>query len=140
MNIQHKKFTIHTRGRGTIDITPEIKRYISESKVTTGLCQVFLQHTSASLIFCENADSDVRRDLEAFMERLIPDGDPVFVHTAEGDDDMPAHLRTILTQNSLTIPIIDEQLALGTWQGVYLWEHRIEPHQRNVIITIISNA
>jgi secondary thiamine-phosphate synthase enzyme len=97
---------------------------------------VFTAHTSASLMICENADPDVRRDLETFMADLAPDGDPRFVHTAEGPDDMPAHLRSILTQTDLTIPVRDGRLALGTWQGVYLWEHRLRPHARRVVVTV----
>jgi secondary thiamine-phosphate synthase enzyme len=134
----HHKFFITTQKRGTVDITQRISALIEKAAITHGICHVFLPHTSASLIFCENADPDVRRDLEAFMERLIPDGDPLFSHVAEGADDMPAHVRTILTQNSVSIPIIDGQLALGRWQGIYLWEHRIMPHHRQLIVTLMD--
>lgn len=131
-------FDVPTRGRGTIDITRQVEQAVADSGVSSGLCNVFLHHTSASLILCENADPDVRRDLETFFARLVPDGDPMFVHDAEGPDDMPAHVRTVLTQNSLNLPVRDGQLALGTWQGVYLWEHRHAPHRRRVSVTVIG--
>ena len=131
-------FTIATHGRGTYDITAEIQRGVRESGVDTGLCHVFVHHTSASLILCENADPDVRADLETFMARLVPDGDPMFIHTAEGPDDMPAHVRSILTQNGLGIPVTRGQCALGTWQGVYLWEHRSMGHRRRITVTVIG--
>ena len=125
-----------TRGRGTYDITGEVASAVRESGVVTGLCHVFVTHTSASLMLCENADPDVRRDLETFMSDLAPDGDARFVHTAEGPDDMPAHVRSVLTQSDLTLPIRDGRLALGTWQGVYLWEHRLRGHRRRVVVTV----
>lgn len=131
-----KTIAIDTTGRGTLDITRQLNSVVLDAGLTTGLCNIFLQHTSASLIVCENADSDVRRDLEVFMSRLVPDGHPDFRHTAEGPDDMPAHVRSILTQTSLCVPIIEGQLGLGTWQGIYLWEHRTAPHRRRVIISI----
>ena len=106
--------------------------------MANGLCNVFLHHTSASLILCENADPDVRRDLESFMSRLVKDGDSLYVHDAEGPDDMPAHVRTVLTQNSINVPVREGQLALGTWQGLYLWEHRHAPHRRRVSVTVIG--
>jgi len=127
---------IETKGRGTYDISNEIQKIVLENNVHTGLCHLFLQHTSASLILCENADPSVRIDLENFMARLAPDGDPTYEHDMEGPDDMPAHIRTILTQNSLTIPISNGRCALGTWQGVYLWEHRTAAHKRQLIITL----
>ena len=104
--------------------------------MTTGLCKLFLRHTSASLLIQENADPDVRTDLEDFFARLVPDGDPRFIHTAEGDDDMAAHVRTALTSVNLSIPIGDGALALGTWQGIYVWEHRIRPHRRRIAVHI----
>jgi secondary thiamine-phosphate synthase enzyme len=128
--------TLRTRGRGTYDLTPEVERVVASSKVRIGLCHVFLHHTSASLILCENADEAVRRDLEAFMARTVPDGDPLFRHTAEGPDDMPAHVRTVLTQNGLTIPVSNGRCALGTWQGIYLWEHRRSGHGRQLTVTV----
>lgn len=128
--------TYQTNGRELIDMTAAIRDLVAKAKVTTGLCHLFLHHTSASIILCENADPQVQRDLEAFFARLIPDGDPAHQHIAEGPDDMPAHIRTILTQNSLIIPITNTQLALGQWQGIYLWEHRLAPHARHVTVTI----
>lgn len=134
--MRQARVEVETRGRGTYDVTAEIGRVVAESGVATGLCHVFIAHTSASLMLCENADPDVRRDLETFMADLAPDGDPRFVHTAEGPDDMSAHVRTVLTQSDLTIPIADGRLALGTWQGIYLWEHRTHPYRRRVLVTV----
>ena len=127
---------IETRGRGTYEITERVAGAVRAARVATGLCHVFTAHTSASLAICENADPDVRRDLETFMADLAPDGDPRFVHTAEGPDDMPAHVRSVLTQTDVTVPVRDGRLALGTWQGVYLWEHRLQPHRRRVLVTV----
>ncbi len=135
MTVQ-KTIAIETDGRGTLNITREINRIVLDAGLTTGLCNIFVQHTSASLILCENADRDVRRDLEVFMSRLVPDGDPDFRHAAEGPDDMPAHVRSILTQNSLCVPIVSGQLGLGTWQGIYLWEHRTAPHRRRIVVSV----
>jgi len=132
--------TFHTRGRGTTNITDNVSKVVAESGMRKGLCTVFLQHTSASLILCENADPDVRRDLETIMSRLAPDGDPAYRHDTEGDDDMAAHARSILTSNSLTIPIADGQLMLGTWQGIYLWEHRHAAQTRQVVVTVIGDT
>ena len=129
---------ITTKGRGTYELTARVAEAVRSARVGTGLCHVFTTHTSASLMICENADPDVRRDLETFMADLAPDGDPRFVHTAEGPDDMPAHVRSVLTASDLTIPIKDGELALGTWQGVYLWEHRRDGHRRRVLVTIQS--
>lgn len=128
--------SIKTKGRSTIDITNEVEKLVSRSGIDNGLCNLFLQHTSASLIVCENADPDVRTDLENFMQRMIRDGDVLFRHTAEGPDDMPAHIRNVLTSSSLTIPIAKGRCLLGTWQGIYLWEHRFNAHVRNIIVTI----
>lgn len=128
--------TAATEGRGTRDITREVQRVVSGSGIHTGLCQVFIHHTSASLMLCENADPTVRRDLEAFISRLVPDGDPLFHHTSEGPDDMPAHVRAVLTHSGLTVPVIGGRCALGTWQGIYLWEHRRFPHRRQVTVTV----
>jgi len=129
---------VSTRGRGTYDVTDAVRRIVEDADVAAGLCHLFIQHTSASIILCENADPDVRRDLETFMADLAPDGDSRFIHTMEGPDDMPAHVRTVLTQSQLSIPIRDHRLALGTWQGIYLWEHRAAAHQRNIIVTVQS--
>ena len=136
--IHHGELMIATRGRGTHDITRAVAAIVVASAARVGLATVFIHHTSASLIICENADPGVRRDLEAFAARLVPDGDRLFTHDAEGDDDMPAHVRTVLTQTSIGIPIEDGRLALGTWQGLYLWEHRTSPHDRRVTITVIG--
>ena len=128
--------SIRTQGRGTIDVTNEVEQLVSRSNIKDGLCNLFIQHTSASLILCENADPDVRVDLENFMQQMVKDGDPLFRHTAEGPDDMPAHIRSVLTSSSLTIPIADGKCLLGTWQGVYLWEHRLDAHVRKIIVTV----
>ncbi|NVJ25812.1 MULTISPECIES: secondary thiamine-phosphate synthase enzyme YjbQ [Myxococcus] len=133
-----KELTVPTRGRGFTDITGDVQRAVADSGARQGLCTVFLHHTSASLILCENADPDVRRDLESFFARLVKDGDPLFVHDAEGPDDMPAHVRTVLTQNSLSIPVKDGAANLGTWQGVYVWEHRAAPHRRRVTVSVVG--
>ncbi len=134
--ISQHQLQIDTRGRGTYDLSADIQSAVKNSGVETGMCHVFIRHTSASLMLCENADPAVMRDLEAFMSRQIPDGDPMFTHTAEGPDDMPAHVRSVLTQSDLNIPVQHGGCALGTWQGVYLWEHRLAPHQRTVLLTI----
>lgn len=136
--INQHQLNITTTGREIINITDEVASLVLKSKVSTGLCHVFLHHTSASLILCENADPLVQRDLEAFMQRLIPDGDPICQHTHEGPDDMPSHVRTILTSSFLIIPITEKKLALGTWQGIYLWEHRLSGHLRKITVTISS--
>jgi secondary thiamine-phosphate synthase enzyme len=130
------EIVLETGGRGSYEITQRVTDAVRESGVAQGLCHVFTTHTSASLMICENADPDVRRDLEAFMDDLAPDGDPRFVHTAEGPDDMPAHVRSVLTHTDLTIPVRNGSLALGTWQGVYFWEHRLRAHRRRVLVTV----
>jgi len=134
--IEQHEIAVSTRGRGNYELTREIQQAVRDSGFRVGLCNVFIRHTSASLMICENADPDVLRDMETFMSGLVPDGDPMFVHTAEGPDDMPAHVRSVLTQTALTIPIRDGQCALGTWQGVYLWEHRSRGHSRKVLLTL----
>jgi secondary thiamine-phosphate synthase enzyme len=134
--IRQESLTIQTRGRGSYDITREVQRLVTASEVTTGICHVFIHHTSASLILCENADPAVRRDLERFFSRLVPDGDPLFEHGDEGPDDMPAHVRSILTKMDLTLPVSAGRLGLGTWQGIYLWEHRTHAHRRRVTVTL----
>ena len=133
-----KELTVATRGRGFHDITDEGQKAVSESGAREGLCTVFLHHTSASLLLCENADPDVRKDLEAFFSRLVKDGDPLFQHDAEGPDDMPAHIRTVLTQNSITVPVKGGKANLGTWQGLYVWEHRTSPHHRRVTVSVLT--
>ncbi len=133
-----ESFRLETKGRGTYEITDRVQHAVRNSGISPGLCTVFVHHTSASLIVCENAAPDVRRDLERFFARLAPDGDPIFHHTDEGPDDMPAHVRTILTQTSITIPVADSRCDLGTWQGVYLWEHRASPHRRRVTVSVVG--
>ena len=128
---------VDTPGRGFHEISRQLQTSVSNSAVTNGLCHVFLRHTSASLLITENADSDVRRDLEQFMSELAPDGDPAYRHSLEGPDDMPAHIRSVLTCSEVTIPVRQGRLGLGTWQGVYLWEHRMRPHRRRIEVTIL---
>lgn len=124
--------TLATRGRGFYEFTREVVAWIRQQDFKDGLLTLHVQHTSASLLIQENADPEVRRDLERFFARLVPDGDPLFRHTLEGDDDMPAHIRTALTAVNLSVPVSGGHLALGTWQGIYLWEHRTVPHTRQV--------
>jgi secondary thiamine-phosphate synthase enzyme len=138
MNIMQHELFITTPGRGTQDITAEVRKVVANCKLGIGLCHLFLKHTSASLMICENYDAQVRQDLENFLSRLIFDGDPLFKHTIEGEDDMPAHIRTILTQTEMNIPICDGQLELGTWQGIFLYEHRYAAQQRHIIMTIMG--
>jgi secondary thiamine-phosphate synthase enzyme len=134
--ILQESISVTTQGRGTYDITRSVQQQVRASGVRIGLCHVFVHHTSASLILCENADPTVRRDLDAFMARLVPDGDRRFEHSDEGPDDMPAHIRSILTQVELTLPISAGACALGTWQGLYLYEHRTHGHRRRITLTI----
>lgn len=122
--------------RTTLNISSEVDRVVHESGIRTGTCHVFVQHTSASLMICENADPDVRRDLETWMQHIVPDGDPMFRHQDEGPDDMSAHIRTVLTNPDLQVPVTEGRCALGIWQGIYLWEHRAQTHQRRVIVTV----
>lgn len=131
-------FSLATTGHGTYDISAEVGSAVRNSGITTGLCNVFTHHTSASLIICENADPAVREDLEAWFKRLVKEGDPIYTHTSEGLDDMPAHIRSTLTPVSLTIPVRHGQLALGTWQGIYLWEHRTRAHSRKVSVSVVG--
>ena len=138
MPVEQKTLEFRTRGRGTTDITADVQRAVAASGIKKGICTVFLQHTSASLILCENADPDVRRDLETILSRLAPDGDPAYVHDTEGPDDMASHARSVLTSNSITIPVSEGKLMLGTWQGVYLYEHRTAAHQRSVVVTVMG--
>ena len=129
---------IPTQGRDLYEFTGQVVSWVSQNGWQTGLLTLHLRHTSASLLIQENADPDVRRDLESFFARLVPDGDSIFVHTAEGDDDMPAHIRTALTAVNLSIPVAHGRLALGTWQGIYLWEHRRSPHTRTVTLHFVG--
>ncbi len=132
------ELVIRTRGRGFYEITAEVEALARQKSLQTGLVTLHVRHTSASLLIQENADPEVRRDLERFFARLAPDGDALFQHTAEGADDMPAHVRTALTAVNLSIPVSDGHLALGTWQGIYLWEHRTEAHSRRVVAHLLG--
>lgn len=134
--IKQHELSITTGGRGTWDISDRVQEAVRTSGIQTGICHVFIRHTSASLTLCENADPAVRKDLESFMARQVPDGDPMFTHDAEGPDDMPSHVRSVLTQSDLNLPIRDGRCALGTWQGVFLWEHRFAGHERKVLLTM----
>ena len=127
-----------TRGRGFYELTGQVQELLARTGFKTGLVTLHLEHTSASLLIQENADPEVRRDLERFFARLVPDGDPLFQHTTEGDDDMPAHARTALTAVNLSIPFQNGHLTLGTWQGIYLWEHRLDPHRRRVVVHVLG--
>jgi secondary thiamine-phosphate synthase enzyme len=137
--MHREHLTIETRGRGTREITREIQQVVERSGIAEGLCFVFIHHTSASLIVCENADATVRHDLERFAARFAPDGDPSYRHDAEGADDMPAHIRSVFTLTSLTIPVDGRRCDLGTWQGVYLWEHRTSSHRRRITVSVIGD-
>lgn len=139
MLAQHQTtLSFATPGRGLVEITREVARWVRGTGVTNGLLTCFIRHTSASLVVQENADPDVRADLDRFMARLVPDGDPLFAHQDEGPDDMPAHIRAALTQVQLSIPISADRLVLGTWQGIYLWEHRRHAHRREVVLHVIG--
>lgn len=131
-----KTFAIRTRGRGTTDITREVEKLVSASGIPTGVAHVFVQHTSCSLMISENADPDVLRDLETLAGRWAPDADPAYRHDTEGDDDMAAHARSILTGTSVSVPVGNGSLMLGTWQGIYLWEHRTQAHTRTIVVTV----
>lgn len=137
--VYQSSFNVATRGRGTYAIRDTTDRLLAESGIETGIGVIFVHHTSASLILCENADPEVRADLERFMGRLVPDGDPLFRHIDEGADDMPAHVRSVLTSNSLSVPVTGGRFDLGVWQGIYLWEHRSSPHRRRVSLTVYGD-
>lgn len=138
VTVARTRLDVATRGRGTHDVTAAVARAVTAlAGGRDGLAHLWCHHTSASLIVCENADGAVRRDLDAFFARLVPDGDPLFTHDAEGDDDMPAHVRTVLTHTGLTVPVAAGALDLGTWQGLYLWEHRAAPHRRRLTVTVV---
>lgn len=133
-----EEIRVPTEGRGLYEITRRVRTWLFDQKLETGLLTLHLRHTSASLLIQENADPDVQQDLNAFFARLVPDGDDLYIHTAEGEDDMPAHVRTALTAVNLSIPIIGRELALGTWQGIYVWEHRQAPHSRKIVLHAIG--
>jgi secondary thiamine-phosphate synthase enzyme len=132
------EIAVPTRERGLYEITSSVEELVRKSGLNTGLATLHIQHTSASLLIQENADPEVRRDLDRFFKRLVPDGDALFEHNSEGPDDMPAHVRTALTAVNLSIPIADGRMALGTWQGIYVWEHRTHPHKRRVTIHLLG--
>jgi secondary thiamine-phosphate synthase enzyme len=132
------KISVKTSGRRLYDITPQVLTWARSSSLSAGLLTLYVQHTSASILINENYDSDVLMDMESFFAQLVPDGDQLFIHTSEGPDDMPAHIRSALTQTSISIPFLDGKVALGTWQGIFLYEHRLAPHSRNVLLHLIA--
>lgn len=134
----NEKISLKTHGRRLYDITPQVMGFVKNSGMQKGMLNLYIQHTSASLLINENYDSDVLVDMESFFARLVPDGDPLFIHTAEGRDDMPAHVRSALTQTSISIPVLNGKLALGTWQGIFLYEHRLAAHNRHVLLHLIG--
>jgi secondary thiamine-phosphate synthase enzyme len=138
MSAHAASFRISTKGKGTYEITTQVERIVSASTIRTGTATVFVQHTSCSLVIYENADPSARTDLHEFFERLVPEDTPWFVHTCEGPDDMPSHLRMALTRTSEVIPVVDGRLALGTWQGVFLFEHRRAPHTRSIVVSVVG--
>jgi secondary thiamine-phosphate synthase enzyme len=138
--VVRQTITLRTPGRAFVLLTPEVSRIVAASTIREGICNVFVKHTSASLLITENADPAVHRDLERFMQRIVPDGSPDFEHDAEGPDDMPAHIRSALTNVSLSVPVADGQLLLGTWQGIYLWEHRLVRHSREIVVTVVGEG
>lgn len=138
MRQQHETLSINTQGRRLYDITPQVLQWVQQSSIQSGLLTLYIQHTSASLLINENYDRDVLVDLEAFFNRLVPDGDGLFIHTVEGPDDMPAHVRTALTQTSLSIPVLQGRVALGQWQGIFLFEHRHLPARRRVLMHVMG--
>ncbi|MEM9025910.1 MAG: secondary thiamine-phosphate synthase enzyme YjbQ [Verrucomicrobiota bacterium] len=138
MAVYQEIFEIRTRGSGTLEITHELDRVLRASGIRAGMLSVFCKHTSASLIIMENADPSARVDLEAYFDRLVPDNDPHFTHTYEGPDDMPSHIKMVLTQTNQQVPVMEGRMALGTWQGVFLWEHRTSPHLRKLMVTVIG--
>lgn len=135
MKVHQETLEVGTRGRGFVDLSSKIGGVVAASGVTTGLCTVFVQHTSASLVIQENADPSVRRDMEAWIARLAPEG-PGYEHDDEGPDDMPSHLRSAITKTSEVVPVTRGRLALGTWQAIYLWEHRRTPHTRTIVVHV----
>ena len=136
MKIFQQVLKIQTRGKGLQEITSEIREVVRASEITSGLCNIFLQHTSSSLVIQENADPDVQKDLEYFFRKLVPENDLGYTHTLEGPDDMPSHIRSAMTKTSEQIPLADGKMLLGTWQGIFLWEHRSRGHSRNVVVHI----
>lgn len=133
-----RQLTVHTPGQGLHEITRQVEALVSEAAIAEGLCTLFIRHTSASLVIQENADATAKRDLERWLNRLVPEGDPIYTHDAEGPDDMPAHIKAALTQSSLAIPVSAGRLALGAWQGIYLWEHRRRGSQRELVLHLAA--
>jgi secondary thiamine-phosphate synthase enzyme len=138
MTAYNETFSVRTHGKGTTEITREVAAIVSRSGIGTGTVTVFVRHTSASLVIMENADPSARRDLEMFFEKLVPENTPWFIHTQEGPDDMPSHIRMALTRTSEVIPVIDGRMTLGTWQGIFLFEHRRDPHRREIVVSVIG--
>ena len=138
MSLFQSELAIRTSGKGTYDLISQTQEALTSSGATSGICVVFCRHTSCSLVLMENADPSARRDLENYLDRLVPDDDPHFTHTYEGPDDMPSHIKMALTRSSESIPFRNGQLQLGTWQGLFLWEHRVQPHQRSIMITVLG--
>mgnify|MGYP006087874655 FL=1 len=138
MGIYRKEILMQSSGKGTFEITGDVAEGVRESGLTDGLASVFVRHTSCSLVLMENADPTARRDLERFMDDLVPDDYPHFIHTYEGPDDMPSHIKMALTRSSETIPFANGRLLLGTWQGIFLWEHRVAPHSRKITLTCVG--
>lgn len=132
------RFTLTTRGKGTVEITAQVEDIVAASGIRNGTVTVFVRHTSASLVIMENADPSARRDLEKFFDHLVPENTPYFIHTAEGPDDMPSHIRMALTRTSEVIPIMDGRMVLGTWQGIFLFEHRRAPHRREIAVAVVG--
>lgn len=138
MAVHQNTLPFRTRGAGLLEITEPVARVVAASKLTTGVVTIFCQHTSCSLVLMENADPSARRDLEAWLDRLVPEDDPHFTHTLEGADDMPSHIKMALTRTSESVPLANGRMLLGPWQGLHLWEHRRAPHTRNVVVTVIG--
>jgi len=138
MRMHQDTLEFSTNGRGLVEVSDEVRRVVADAGMSTGLCIVYCRHTSCSLVIQENADPSARRDLEDWLERLAPEGDPRYTHTAEGPDDMPSHLRSAVTKTSESIPVVDGRLALGTWQGLFLAEHRARPHRRSLVVHLLG--
>jgi secondary thiamine-phosphate synthase enzyme len=138
MNVHHDQFEVHTNGKGTYEVTDDIQAKIDKCGVRNGTVTLFVQHTSCSVVIMENADPTARHDLEAFFDRLVPEDADYFTHGSEGSDDMPSHIRMVLTRTSETVPIVDGRMQLGTWQGIFLFEHRRAPHRRNIFLTVVG--
>ena len=138
MPVHQATLSVRTRGSGTYEITEQVAQVVMQSKLTTGVVTVFCQHTSCSLVVMENADPSARRDLEAWLDRLVPENDPEFTHTLEGTDDMPSHIKMALTRTSESVPLAKGRMLLGTWQGIFLWEHRRAAHTRHVVVTVVG--